>query len=101
MKVVEHWNWRLRSEIPPHKIHRSSWRMTEADALARDPLAQQVEGSGIARLQPETPEEIDWAVSKTCIASGPQNERLQQHMRAAEAQAWEAYMAAGGACKRA
>lgn len=75
--------------------------MTEADALERDPLAQRVEGSGIARVQPETPEEIDWAVAKTCIANGTPNEDLVQRMRAAEAHAWAAYLAAGGRCKRA
>jgi len=101
MKVVEYWSWHLRSEIPPHKIHRSSWRMREVDALARDPQAQRVEGTGIARALPETPAETDWAVAQTCIANGARDEALQHRMRDAEARAWAAYLAAGGACKRA
>ncbi len=38
MKTVEIWTWRLRSQTTG-KLHRSRWKMTEAEALARDPLA--------------------------------------------------------------
>ncbi len=75
--------------------------MTEADALAHDPLAERVAGSGIARALPETPEEGDWAVAATCIASGLPDEALQQRKRNVEALAWAEYVAAGGICRRA
>lgn len=101
MKIVEYWRWRLHSEIPPHKAYVASWNMTEADALARDPAAQRVEGSGIARAQAETPEELDWAVAATCVANAPPDEVLQRRRRDVEAQAWAEYLAAGGACRRA
>lgn len=101
MKFVEHWEWRLHDPLRPTRIYKARWRMTEADALAIDPQAQRIVGSGIARAQPETPEENDWAVAATCVANGPLDEALQQRKRDVDARAWAEYIAAGGTCRRA
>ena len=44
MNTVEVWSWKLRSETTG-RIVRARWKMTEAEALARDPAAERVPGT--------------------------------------------------------
>lgn len=59
MKRTEFWNWWITSETH-HKRVKSSWKMTEADALKRDPKAERVPGTMELRDLPETPDEFQF-----------------------------------------
>jgi hypothetical protein len=58
MRKVEYWLWIVDSETPPGKRIKTRYRMTEADALARDPTSVKVPGSCEIREIPETDEEF-------------------------------------------
>lgn len=53
MKAVEFWIWWIVDETSGQR-RRTSWRMTEAEALEAYPGAQKVEGTCEVRNLPET-----------------------------------------------
>lgn len=59
MRTVEVWAWRLRSETTG-KVVRARWKMTEAEALARDPAAERVPGTMESRTIYEPGEWSCW-----------------------------------------
>lgn len=56
MKQVEYWLWWITDELNG-KRRRSSWRMSEVEALAAYPDAVRVEGTCEVRHLPDTPAE--------------------------------------------
>lgn len=63
MKVVEFWFWMMVSDASGRR-GRSPCRLTEADALRRDPGALRVPGSCELRTLPEHPDDVrPWATS--------------------------------------
>ena len=56
MKSIAVWRWRLHSQSTG-RTYISHKCMTQAEALAKDPLAVRVEWSVAARLVPEVREE--------------------------------------------
>lgn len=56
MKAVEYWIWWITDELTG-KRRRSSWRMSEAEALAAYPDAERVDGTCEVRHLPSTPAE--------------------------------------------
>ena len=63
MKATEFWFWKMRDEWG--RVRRSVCRFTEAEALARDPQAQPMDGTCEIRMCPETVEERARAAPKT------------------------------------
>lgn len=57
MKQTSFWLWSIPDDRKPGRLRKTTYRMTEADALARHPTAKKVEGSEELRLLPETDEE--------------------------------------------
>jgi len=56
MKTVEFWYWNLRNDAGT-QMNQSSCRLTEAEALRRDPLAMRVPGSCEVRVLPKHPDD--------------------------------------------
>lgn len=56
MKATEFWFWKMRDDWG--RVRRSVCRFTEAEALARDHLAQRIGGTCEVRMCPETVDEI-------------------------------------------
>lgn len=44
MKLIEVWQWKLRCSVSGRLV-RSRWKMTETEALERDPAAQKMPGT--------------------------------------------------------
>ncbi len=65
MKATEFWFWKMRDDWG--RVRRSVCRFTEAEALARDPQAQHIEGTCEVRMCPETVDEI----SALALDNGP------------------------------
>lgn len=76
MKQIELWTWTLRCETTG-RVARSRWKMTAADAKARDPMAQSVPGTREVRDVPESPDEWSpWSTSAfgSKLRSQPENQ---------------------------
>lgn len=58
MKPTEYWRWKIPDERKPGRTIVTSWKMTEADALARYPTAVREAGTMEVRHLPETDAEI-------------------------------------------
>ena len=56
MKTLEVWKWRVRG--PTGRVHVTRYRMTEAEALQRDPRALRVPGTCEVREVPESAAEL-------------------------------------------
>ncbi|MCV2360385.1 hypothetical protein LNV08_15520 [Paucibacter sp. TC2R-5] len=56
MKQVEFWYWLMRNPVTG-EIAQSSCRLTEAEALKRDPDAYPIEGTCQVRVLPKHPDE--------------------------------------------
>ena len=57
MRNVEVFRWNMASETKPGKRSNTTWHMTEEEALARDPTATPVPGSGDVRVVPDSAED--------------------------------------------
>jgi hypothetical protein len=57
MRSVPVFRWSMASQTIPGKRTKTAWHMTEAEALALDPNATPLPGSGETRVVPEDEDE--------------------------------------------
>jgi len=68
MKKIEVWKWRLRSLTG--RVHVTQYRMTEAEALQRDPTAVREPGTMLVREMPDTADELAALMPGAGVRSG-------------------------------